>query len=63
MTKQEQIEEMASDKEIKAQIKQAKIDILNELKERIYDISPYNPFVTKDDVKNFIYKLIKEYEK
>ena len=43
-------------------IKQAKIDVLNEVKRRIYDISPYNPFVTKDDVKYFIDKLIKEIE-
>lgn len=52
--------QMASDKEIRAQKKQAKIDVLNELKKRIYDISPYNPLVTKDNVKYFIDKFIKE---
>ena len=41
-------------------IKQAKIDTLNEVKKHIYDISPYNPLVTKDDVKRFIDKLIEE---
>ena len=42
------------------QVKQAKIDVLNEVKKRIYDISPYNPLVTKDNVKYFIDELIKE---
>lgn len=46
--------------ELKAGTKQAKIDVLNEVKKRIYDISPYNPLVTKDNVKYFIDKLIKE---
>ena len=41
-------------------VKQAKIDVLNDVKKRIYDISPYNPFVTKDNVKHFIDELIKE---
>ena len=41
-------------------VKQAKIDVLNEVKKRIYDISPYNPLVTKDNVKYFIDELIKE---
>lgn len=41
-------------------IKQAKIDVLNDVKKRIYDISPYNPLVTKDDVKRFMDKLIEE---
>ena len=52
--------QLASDKEIRAQVKQAKIDVLNDIKKRIYDISPYNPLVLKDDVKRFIGKLIKE---
>ncbi len=46
--------------ELKAGTKQAKIDVLNELKKRIYDISPYNPLVAKDNVKYYIDKLIKE---
>ena len=45
---------------LKAGTKQAKIDVLNELKKRIYDISPYNPLVAKDNVKYYIDKLIKE---
>ena len=44
------------------EIKQANIEVLNEVKKRIYDISPYNPFVTKDNVKHFIDELIKEIE-
>ena len=44
-------------------IKQAKIDVLNELKKRIYDISPYNPLVAKDNVKYYIDKLINEVQK
>ena len=48
--------------EMPNKIKQAKIDVLNEVKKRIYDISPYNPLVTKDNVKYFIDKLIKEIE-
>ena len=43
-------------------VKQAQIDVLNEVKKRIYDISPYNPLVAKDNVKYFIDKLIKEVE-
>ena len=54
--------QLASDKEIRAQVKQAKIDVLNDVKKRIYDISPYNPLVTKDNVKYFIEKLIEEVE-
>ena len=46
--------------EMPNKIKQAKIDVLNEVKKRIYDISPYNPLVTKDNVKYFIDELIKE---
>ena len=46
--------------EMPDKIKQAKIDVLNEVKKRIYDISPYNPLVTKDNVKYFIDKLIEE---
>lgn len=48
--------------ELRAKVKQAKIDVLNEVKKRIYDISPYNPLVLKDDVKRFIDKLIEEIE-
>ena len=48
--------------ELAEKIKQAKIDVLNEVKKRIYDISPYNPLVTKDNVKRFIDKLIEEVE-
>lgn len=44
----------------KEEKKQAKIDVLNIVKKRIYDISPYNPLVSKDDVKHFIDELIKE---
>ena len=42
--------------------KHAQIDVLNEVKKRIYDISPYNPLVTKDNVKYFIDGLIEEVE-
>lgn len=41
-------------------VEQAQIDVLNKAKKCIYDISPYNPFVTKDNVKYFIDELIKE---
>ena len=41
-------------------VKQAKIDVLNEVKKRIYDISPYNPLVAKDNMKYFIDELIEE---
>ena len=43
--------------------KHAQIDVLNEVKKRIYDISPYNPLVTKDNVKYFIDELIEEVAK
>ena len=43
-------------------IKQGQVDVLKELKNRIYDISPYNPLVSKDNVKYSIDKLIKEIE-
>ena len=43
-------------------IKQGQVDVLKELKKRIYDISPYNPLVSKDNVKYSIDKLIKEIE-
>lgn len=46
--------------ELTKKVKQSQIDVLNELKKRIYDISPYNPLVAKDDVKYYIDKLIKE---
>lgn len=55
--------QMASDKEIRAQRKQAQIDVLNKAKKRIYGISPYNPFVTKNNVEYFINELIEEVEK
>ena len=43
-------------------IKQGQVDVLKELKKRIYNISPYNPLVSKDNVKYSIDKLIKEIE-
>ena len=43
-------------------IKQGQVDVLKELKKRIYDISPYNTLVSKDNVKYSIDKLIKEIE-
>lgn len=43
-------------------IKQGQVDVLKELKNRIYDISPYNPLVSKDNVKHYIDKLIKDIE-
>lgn len=43
-------------------IKQGQVDVLKELKKRIYDISPYNPLVSKDNVKYYIDKLINEIE-
>ena len=43
-------------------IKQGQVDVLKELKKRIYDVSPYNPLVSKDNVKYSIDKLIKEIE-
>lgn len=46
--------------ELRAKVKQAQIDVLNKVKKRIYDISPYNPLVAKDNVKYFIEELIKE---
>ena len=46
--------------ELTKKVKQSQIDVLNELKKRIYDISPYNPLVAKDNVKYYIDKLIKE---
>lgn len=50
--------QMASDKEIRAQIKQAKIDVLNELKEKCkFDGH------TVEVYKNDIDELLKEYEK
>lgn len=48
--------------DLELELKQGKIDVLNEVKKRIYDISPYNPLVRKDDVKRFIDKLIDEVE-
>ena len=43
-------------------IKQGQVDVLKELKKRIYDISPYNPLISKDNVKYSIDKLINEIE-
>lgn len=43
-------------------IKQGQVDVLKELKKRIYDISPYNPLVSKDNVKYSIDKLINDIE-
>ena len=55
--------QMASEKEIKAQVKQAKIDVLNELKEK-YGF--YSCYLFKNDVKSLseiIDELIKEVKK
>ena len=43
-------------------IKQGQVDVLKELKKRICDISPYNPLVSKDNIKYYIDKLINEIE-
>ena len=55
--------QMASDKEIKAQIKQAKIDVLYELKEKrttvFIDIDKVDEAVFIDDID----ELLKEYKK
>ena len=55
--------QMASDKEIRAQIKQAKIDVLNELKEKrttvFIDIDEVDEAVFIDDID----ELLKEYKK
>lgn len=52
--------QMASDKEIRAQIKQAKIDVLNRLKSlSIYDDNYLDGYVFIDDID----KLLEEYEK
>ena len=51
--------QMASDKEIRAQIKQAKIDVLNRLKSlSIYDDNYLDGYVFIDDIE----KLLEEYE-
>lgn len=51
--------QMASDKEIMAQIKQAKIDVLNRLKSlSIYDDNYLDGYVFIDDID----KLLEEYE-
>lgn len=51
--------QMASDKEIRAQIKQAKIDVLNRLKSlSIYDDNYLDGYVFIDDID----KLLEEYE-
>ena len=66
MTKQEQFAQyqMASDKEIVAQVKQAKIDVLNELKKYSYCDNDFmdgkwHRYVFVDDIE----KLIEEVEK
>lgn len=52
--------QMASDKEIRAQIKQAKIDVLNRLKLlSIYDDNYLDGYVFIDDID----ELLKEYKK
>lgn len=55
--------QMASDKEIRAQIKQAKIDVLNELREKrttvFIDIDEVNEAVFIDDIDEMIKELIK----
>lgn len=52
--------QMASDKEIRAQIKQAKIDVLNRLKSlSIYDDNYLDGYVFIDDID----KLLEEYRK
>ena len=55
--------QMASDKEIRAQIKQAKIDVLNELKEKrttvFIDIDEVDEAVFIDDIDEMIKELIK----
>ena len=47
---------------LKEENKQVQIEVLNKVKECIYDISPYNPFVTKVKVEHFIDGIIKEVE-
>ena len=55
--------QMASDKEIRAQVKQAKIDVLNELKEKrttvFIDIDEVDEAVFIDDINEMIKELIK----
>ena len=56
--------QMASDKEIKAQVKQAKIDVLNELKKYSYCDNDFidgkwHRYVFVDDID----ELLKEYDK
>ena len=55
--------QMASDKEIRAQVKQAKIDVLNELKEKrttvFIDIDEVDEAVFIDDIDEMIKELIK----
>ena len=46
--------QMASDKEIRAQVKQAKIDVLNELKKKIHDTR------LNDDTAEIIIEMIEE---
>lgn len=50
--------QMASDKEIRAQIKQAKIDVLNELKEKC-KFNGHTVAVYKNDIDELIKELIK----
>ena len=57
--------QMASDKEIRAQIKQAKIDVLNELKTKAFDKDAFNGWagstfvVLVRDIDKMIEELIK----
>ena len=52
--------QMASDKEIRAQIKQAKIDVLNRLKSlSIYDDNYLDGYVFIDDIDKLLEELIK----
>ena len=51
--------QMASDKEIKAQVKQAKIDVLNELKEKSYVNEYCREVVEVEKIDELIKELIK----
>ena len=51
--------QMASDKEIKAQIKQAKIDVLNELKKKTYANDYCREVVEVEKIDEMIKELIK----
>ena len=51
--------QMASDKEIRAQVKQAKIDVLNELKEKTYVNDYCREVVEVEKIDELIKELIK----